>query len=74
MQDSLRKSWPARLSALGFILVVLLGNVWLTFGLTKEPIPTWLGIGMAVAIGLTLLGGVGLVALIAWRKLRAPEL
>lgn len=74
MQESVRKSWPARLSALGFIFVIILGNVWLTYGLTNEPVPAWLGVAMAASIGVTLLGGAGLVGLLVWRRMRAPEL
>lgn len=69
MQASLRKSWPARLSALGFIAVIVFGNVWATYGITNQPVPQWLGVAMMAAIGLTLTGGAGLMALIVWRKL-----
>ncbi len=77
MQAAIRKSWPARLSALGFIAVIVFGNVWLTFGLTHTPIPQWLGVAMAISIGVTLTGGVCLMSLITYRKFRplaeAPE-
>ncbi len=70
MQSAIRKSWPARLSALGFIVVIIFGNVWLTFGLTDTPIPQWLGVAMAAGIGVSLTGGVCLMALIIYRKFR----
>lgn len=74
MQAAIRKSWPARLSALGFIAVIVLGNVWWTFGLTGKPIPQWLGVAMASSIGLTLFSGVCLMALMVYRKLNPlPE-
>ena len=74
MQAALRKSWPARLSASGFIAVIVFGNVWATYGITNEAIPQWLGVAMASSIGVTLAGAGSLVALILWRKLHPlPE-
>lgn len=74
MESSLRKSWPARVAALGFIIIIVLGNIWATYGITGKPVPQWLGVGFAASMILTLAAAVVLIGMIVWRKLHPlPE-
>lgn len=68
LDASLKKSWPARITAIGFIIVILAGNGWLAYGLMSEPVPELIGAGFAAGIAVSLVGGVALGALIVVRR------
>jgi hypothetical protein len=68
-----RKSWPSRLSAVGFIMVILFGNLWLTFALLGQQVPNWARNGFALGLCLTLVGAVLLMAFIAHLKLKGAS-
>lgn len=67
-----RQSLPGRVTACGFILFILFGNLWLALALTGSQAPEWLALGFAAGIVLALGGGLGLGALQAQRLLRPP--
>jgi uncharacterized membrane protein len=63
MKSALRKSTPARIAALGFIVVVIFGNLRLTYALLGRPVSSWMQNGFALGVCLTLIGAVCLLAL-----------
>lgn len=69
LDRKLRQSWPARVAAIGFIVLILVGNVWATHLLLGNQIPQWIGYGFAVAIAVSLAGGLGLAALALKRQM-----
>lgn len=65
MNEYLRKSLPARGTALGFIALVLFGNLWVGYALINATPPNWVrygfGFGMVTAIAFGLaLGGLAI--------------
>lgn len=46
------KPWN-RAVAIGYIALIILGNVWLTYAMVAHPTPTWFHIASKVAIGFT---------------------
>lgn len=56
-----RKTPFARAVAIGFILIILLGNVWLIYALMGRPAPVWTGLGFLFASGVIAISGVGLL-------------
>lgn len=56
----LRASLPARLTAVGFIIFIIFGNLWLTLALVGRQAPVWIGAGFFLGIGLALVAGVAL--------------
>ena len=51
--------WSARLTAIGFVVLILGGNAWLVFGLVGGAIPDWLKMSAAFGVGLVGCGGLG---------------
>ena len=66
MRQELRLSLPARLTALSFIVLIVIGNLWLLEGLLGKSPPRWLQLGFLLGCGGVLVGGVGL-GFVAWR-------
>ena len=61
MDPHLRQSPWARLTAVGFIVLILLGNYWFVLVVTAAPVPLWFErafYGTVIAIGLS---GTGLL-------------
>lgn len=59
-------SW--RVTASGFIMVVIFANLWLARALSGSPVmPVWLASGMVLGLLTAAGGGVGL-GLAAWRR------
>ncbi len=50
-------AWGRRCTAVGFIILILLGNLWASLRLTGAQIPAWLFDGGVGAVGLVALGG-----------------
>lgn len=48
-----------RLTALGFILLILIGNIWFALGLSGANVPNFLQLGAALGLGLVVVGGLG---------------
>lgn len=72
MDPNLRKSWPARVTAIGFIIVILAGNAWLCFAMLGIPVHDVVTTAFGLGISTSLLGGIGLVALTLIKRLRGP--
>lgn len=70
MDPILRKSWPARVAAVGFIVVILAGNAWLCFAMLGIPVPNAVSVSFAAGIAVSLAGGAGLAVLAAVNRLR----
>lgn len=70
--EELKKTWPSRIAAVGFILFFLAGNLWLATALVGGKPEEWMGMAFAVGIFVSLFGGGGLVGLMIWRYLRQP--
>lgn len=72
METALRRSWPARITALGFVLVIAFGNFAIADIVMGVDIAAWTFNGMWIGIAVTVVGGISLVALSVARKLRPP--
>lgn len=59
--DQLRKSLPAKVTAIGFIGLILLAQFHLVFVITKREGPEWIAYGMQGALILVFLGGIGML-------------
>lgn len=60
MQSEIKKSAPAKISAIGFIVVVIFGNLWLVNAMLGTQVPFWVSYGFFTGVVLVLVGGVGL--------------
>lgn len=49
--------WGRRVAAIGFILLIILGNIWATMMITNSQIPIWLYETGLAATGVAILGG-----------------
>ncbi len=65
----LRQSLPARVAAVGFIVVIVLGNVWLTYGLTGQTPPVWVAVSFLGGMVIAGCGGLGLAYVAVRAKL-----
>ena len=74
MHQTIRQSWPARLSAIGFIIVILAGNGWLVYALMGDPVPPVVSYAFAGGVFLALAGGLGLVLLTLKLRMAPPQL
>lgn len=54
--------WSARITAIGFVILLLGANVWLIFGLFGTATPEWLKLSAIFGIGSVILGAVGIGA------------
>jgi hypothetical protein len=52
--------WSARITAVGFVILILGGNAWLVFGLFGAATPEWLKLGAVLGIGSVILGALGI--------------
>ncbi len=55
------QAWSRRIVAIAFILLILLGNIWLISLVTNSETPAWTAKGFFFCIVLTLLGGLGML-------------
>lgn len=69
MDPGLKKSAPAKISAIGFILLIIFGNLWLVNALIQSGTPYWVSYGFFIGVIFVMLGGLGLAALKLTRKL-----
>lgn len=61
--------WARRIVAVAFILLVVLGNIWLMSMFTGSEAPAWTAYGFFVCIALAAVGGLGMVpGLLAARR------
>ena len=54
-------AWSKRITAIAFIVLIILGNIWLIGMFTGEPAPAWTASGFLFAIALAAVGGVGML-------------
>jgi hypothetical protein len=52
-----RKSIGAKISAVGFSLIILLGNFWILYSLFGTAAPNWLTDGLKASALVTICGG-----------------
>jgi hypothetical protein len=69
MDRSRYRSLPARLIALSFIALILLGNCWFVLALIGWRIPQWFSLLSYVAVSMALAGGLWLTAIGLRRRL-----
>jgi len=72
LETALRRSWPARITALGFVVVIVFGNFAIADIVMGVDIASWTFNGMWIGIGVTVVSGISLAALLVTRKLRRP--
>lgn len=60
----------ARLTAMGFIILMLGANVWLVLGLVGAPLPPWLKVSAGVGVCLVGAGGFGFLSLFCMQFLK----
>ncbi len=60
MKLYLRRSIFTKAAALGFIVMILLGNAWLVQALTGQKVAVWMAYSFAVCIVWTSLAGCGM--------------
>jgi hypothetical protein len=51
--------WSARITAIGFVVLILGGNAWLVLGLVGGSIPDWLKFGAVLGGSFVLCGALG---------------
>lgn len=73
MDRTLRQSLPARISAIGFIVVVAFGNLWLVRVLLGQAADLWIVVGFVAGIAIALGGGLGLLMLGLYRRFAVPS-
>jgi hypothetical protein len=54
-------AWSKRVTAIAFIVLIILGNIWLIGMFTGEQAPAWTATGFLYAIALAAIGGVGML-------------
>jgi hypothetical protein len=69
LQPELKKSAPAKISAIGFIVLIVFGNLWLVNALIHVETPYWVSYGFFTGVVLVAVGGIALTALIFAGKL-----
>ena len=68
MRIEIRQSPPARVVALCFIFIVILGNIWVTYAIVGLEPPVWVQVAFPWVILATFLGGLWLAIWSAWQK------
>jgi hypothetical protein len=56
-----RRKLFTRLTAVGFIVLILGGNIWLVLGLLGSELPFALRVSAGLGVGLVAMGGLGLL-------------
>lgn len=54
-------AWSKRITAIAFIVLIILGNIWLVGMFTGGEAPAWTANGFLYAIALAAAGGVGML-------------
>ena len=63
MDRQLLQSSPARVVALSFVLLILLGNYWFALTVIGQPVPSWFPIASRAAMFGAIGGGLWLAAM-----------
>lgn len=61
MNPEVRKSAATKISAIGFIILILSGNLWLVYAILGSQVPFWVSYGFTTGVAVTALGGIALV-------------
>lgn len=62
MPEKIRRSWLTKLVAIGFIYIVILGNIWFTRGISGASTPDWMVLAFFFGIVWILCLGVAMGA------------
>ncbi len=74
MAQNWRSSFWSKVSALGFIVLVILGNIWFVEGLTGRESPPWLQVLFIANVLVLLISGFGLGIHILLNIYRAKQI
>ncbi len=69
MDETIKRSFWSRLSALGFIFLIVVGNIWYAKMIVGEPIGVWIQLSFYLSVGMALVGAVGVTYLLLRQKL-----
>jgi di/tricarboxylate transporter len=64
VHPDVKKSAPAKISAIGFIIVIVFGNLWLVNALMETATPFWVSYGFFSGVIFVMVGGIGLALLL----------
>ncbi len=73
MHSEVKKSAPAKISAIGFIIVIVFGNLWLVNALLSTVTPFWVAYGFFTGVVLVFAGGAGLGYVLLMRQIAGPK-
>ena len=63
LTNTIRQSLAAKITALSFIVMILLANFWLIYVITDTPGPEWIKVGFAFSMLGAFIGGFWLLVL-----------
>ena len=73
MHPEVKKSAPAKISAIGFIMVVIFGNLWLVNAVMSTVTPFWVAYGFFTGVVLVFAGGAGLGYVLLMRQVSGTK-
>ena len=73
MHPEVKKSAPAKISAIGFIIVVIFGNLWLVNAVMSTATPFWVAYGFFTGVVLVFAGGAGLGYVLLMRQVSGTK-
>ncbi len=73
MHPEVKKSAPAKISAIGFIIVVIFGNLWLVNAVMSTVTPFWVAYGFFTGVVLVFAGGAGLGYVLLMRQVSGTK-
>lgn len=62
MDSHLRKSIWTRSVALGFVYLILIGNIWITYHITGSHVPLWMRVAFFIGIFWVTVSAFGVLA------------
>jgi hypothetical protein len=69
MHPEVKKSAPVKITAIGFIIVIVFGNLWLVNALMSTVTPFWVAYGFFSGVVLVFAGGAGLGYVLLMRQI-----
>jgi hypothetical protein len=73
LHPEVKKSAPAKISAIGFIIVVIFGNLWLVNAVMSTVTPFWVAYGFFTGVVLVFAGGAGLGYVLLMRQVSGTK-
>ena len=73
MHSEVKKSAPVKITAIGFIIVIIFGNLWLVNALMSTITPFWVAYGFFTGVVLVFAGGAGLGYVLLTRQISGPK-